>query len=180
MNCIVIYHSSTGFTAWYAQQLAEALGGRAVPVKEARRALSCRPDVAIFGTRAHCGQIDKLRRGVRLLRESGAPECAIFVTGAAAPDARETVAQLWSNNLPKAGAQEIPHFYLPAGLCYEKMNGVDRLLMKGLASMLRSKKNKTDADRLLEQSIASSFDISAPEHLAAIEAWAEKARGRKP
>lgn len=170
MNRIVIYNSSTGFTKRYAEQLAAQIDGRALPLPEVRPDALRAADVVIFATRAHCGTIDKLKRGVRLLRRSSGRK-AILVTGAAPADAEQTVRELWQHNLPKADAGNIPHFYVPAGLCYEKMNRLDRFLMKGLAAMLRSKKNKTAADIQLEQSISASFDLSSPAYLEPIAAW---------
>lgn len=175
MNSIIIYNSSTGFTKRYADQLAAQLGARSIPLKEVRKDMLRAADVAVFATRAHCGTIEKLKRGVRLLRSSNA-RSAVLVTGAAPVDATQTIQELWQRNLPKADAGALPHFYVPAGLCYEKMSRLDRFLMMGLAAMLRSKRNKTEADLQLEESISASFDISSPDYLEPVAAWMQTGR----
>lgn len=162
---IIVYRSQTGFTKRYAEQLAGELGCTALAEKEAKpeRLRGC--NTLVFGTRAHAGRIDGLARGLRLFRQSGAQRLVLFVTGAMPVDAHKQVDALWTQNLSAGQLREIPHFYLQGGLCYERMGWVDRMMMRGLAAMLRSKKNKTPDDIALQQSIAVSFDHSDPVYL---------------
>lgn len=67
MKRIIVYNSHTGFTRRYAQQVAEKIDGQALPLFGASRNVQG-ADALIFGTRAHCGTIDKLSHGVRLLK----------------------------------------------------------------------------------------------------------------
>lgn len=162
---IIVYRSHTGFTKRYAEQLAGELGCTALAEKEAKpeRLRGC--STLVFGTRAHAGRIDGLAKGLRLFAQSGAQRLVLFVTGAMPVDAKEQVEALWKQNLSEQQLQKIPHFYLQGGLCYERMGWVDRMMMRGLAAMLRSKKNKTPEDIALQQSIAISFDHSDPAYL---------------
>ena len=72
---------------------------------------------------------------------------------------------MWRNNLSPAERDHIPHFYFPAGLCYERMPLLDRLMMKAVPIMLRRKKNKTAYDVEMERGIAHSYDISSGEYI---------------
>lgn len=162
---VIVYRSRTGFTKRYAEQLAGELGCAALAEKQAKpeRLRGC--DTLVFGTRAHAGRIDGLLKGLRLFRQSGARRMVLFVTGAMPPDAQKQIDALWRQNLSAEQLREMPHFYLQGGLCYERMGWLDRMMMRGLAAMLRGKKNKTEEDAALQQAIAVSFDHSNPAYL---------------
>lgn len=179
---LIIYKSSTGFTKRYARLLAKKLDCSLADFKKIRPASLSGYDVIIFGTRAHTGSIDGLKKLRRILKEYNrrhpspspliqdtastvSPLRAIFVTGAVPAAEKDTIERLWVNNLTETELACLPHFYLPAGLCYEKMGFTDRMLMKGLAIMMRRKKDKTARDIALEKQISGSFDISSEEYL---------------
>jgi len=52
----------------------------------------------------------------------------------------------------------VPCFYMQAGLCYEKMPLIERMMMKLVSAMIRRKKNKTESERGFEQAVSASFD----------------------
>ena len=91
----------------------------------------------------------------------------IFATGAmpAVAESEGTLKQIWEKNLSLQELNNIPHFYFQGGLCYEKMSFFDHFLMKGLRTMLKNKKDKTDADIETEKMISASFDISSKEYI---------------
>lgn len=171
MSVLIIYNSRTGFTERYAAQLAQIVSGQAMPLSAAKRARFETPDVMLFGSRAHAGSIERLKAGAELLRNGGADRIGIFVTGAMPEDAKPQIDALWERNLPRAGLANVPRFYLPAGLCYERMGAVDRFLMGGLKFALRHKKEKTPEDEMLEKSIAESYDISSEKYLDPVLRW---------
>ena len=57
---------------------------------------------------------------------------------------------MWSQNLSAEELEKIPHFYMPAGLCYEKMSFPDKLMMKTAAAFMKrsvkKKQEKTEMD----------------------------------
>ncbi|MDE7277013.1 MAG: hypothetical protein K2N98_09220, partial [Lachnospiraceae bacterium] len=63
-------------------------------------------------------------------------------------------------NLSADKLSKIPHFYMQAGLCYERMTFGDKMMMKAAAVMIRKKKDKSDSDREFEKAISCSYDIS--------------------
>lgn len=179
---LIIYKSSTGFTKRYAELLAKRLGCALADFKNIRPAFLSGYDIIIFGTRAHAGSIDGLKKlrtilkaynrrrpvpcaSVRDTSGMAHPLCAIFVTGAVPAAEKDTIEHLWQNNLTEKELSRLPHFYLPAGLCYERMCFTDRMMMKGLAFMLNRKRGKTVRDIGLEKQISCSFDISSEEYL---------------
>lgn len=170
---LIFYQSKTGFTRRYAGQIAQKTGAVLLPLAKARPAALAGYDTVLFGSRAHAGSIDGWGRAQKLLAaaQNGKARCAVFVTGATPAGAQETVRQFWAQNLTDEQQRTLPHFYLQSGLCYEKMPLIDRLLMKGMAAMLRGKKDKTEQDLAMQRMIAGSFDISGEEHARPVVEW---------
>lgn len=176
-NILIIYKSSTGFTKRYAMLLAKRLDCTAVDFRHIKSISPSDFDMIIFGTRAHAGSIDGLKMFRRMLRQSsGANLDILFVTGAASAAETEVIDRLWKDNLTAKELSRLPHFYMPAGLCYEKMSFIDRMMMKGLASMMKHKKDKTEKDIAFERQIAGSFDISSEEYVEPIITYISQGR----
>ena len=163
-NIIVLYNSKTGFTRKYAQLLALELGCTALPLKDAPSDLSQYAAVA-FGSRLHAGVLDGWKKAQKLLARRGAKRLVVFATGAMPNEAGDTIQKMWEQNLTPAEREAIPHFYLQAGLCYEKMGGVDRAMMKFAAWAMTRKKAKTPEDEAFQNAISRSYDISDPKYL---------------
>lgn len=162
---LLIYKSTTGFTEKYAQMIAEETGCKLIKFKDAAAEQMSGFDMVIFGGRLHAGSIDGLKRMRKMIRKSGVKRVMIFATGAMPAKAEEEIDRMWRNNLSPAERDHIPHFYFPAGLCYERMPLLDRLMMKAVPIMLRRKKNKTAYDVEMERGIAHSYDISSGEYI---------------
>lgn len=171
-NVLIICQSKTGFTRRYAGQIAQKTGAALLPLQKAKPAALAGYDTVLFGSRAHAGRIDGWGKAQRLLAaaQSGHARCAVFVTGATPAGEQETIRQFWAQNL--TGEQcALPHFYLQSGLCYEKMPLIDRLMMKGLAVMLRRKKDQTPKDAAMLRMISHSFDASNEAFALPVVEW---------
>ncbi len=164
-NILILYNSKTGFTRQYAQLLAEQLGCTALPLKDAPADLSQYAAVA-FGSRLHAGSVDGWKKARKLLAQRGAKRLVLFATGAMPIEAEDAIQKMWAQNLTPAELTAIPHFYLPAGLCYEKMGAVDRAMMKFAAWAMTRKKAKTPEDEAFQAAIVHSYDISDPKYIA--------------
>ena len=98
------------------------------------------------------------------------PVCAlkklvVFATGTMPNEAEAQIQAMWEQNLTRSEQKTIPHFYLQAGLCYEKMGGVDRAMMKFAAWAMSRKKAKTAEDEAFQNAIRQSYDISDPKYI---------------
>lgn len=164
-DILIVYKSVTGFTREYAESAAAALGCPCLPLSKASVHSVPAGGTLVFGGRLHGGKIDGLAPALKLRAASGARRLVVFATGASPDGYGEVVSQMWENNLGPGLLNNVPHFYLPAGLRYEKMGPVDRLMMRGLKSFMARKKDKSEYERALERMISSSYDISAPEYL---------------
>lgn len=164
-DILIVYKSVTGFTREYAETAAASLDCRCLPLKGASARIVPSGGTLVFGGRLHAGRLDGLKRALELYRASRPRRFVVFATGAMPADAEDTVREMWENNLGPELLESVPHFYLPAGLRYDKMGLTDRLMMGGLKGFLRRKKNKNESELSLERMISGSYDISSPEYL---------------
>lgn len=161
---LIVYKSKTGFTRKYAELTGKETGGRVVDYRKATPKLMSEYDTVIFGSRAHAGRIDGYQKAKEMFQKSGAKEFAVFVTGATPNTEKEVIQGFWKQNLTGGDLQNVPHFYMQSGLCYEKMSFADRIMMKGMRAMLKRKKEKSDEEKMMEKMIAGSYDISSKEY----------------
>lgn len=157
---LISYRSKTGFTQRYAEMAAKELGCDLAPWGQGDWSGY---ETVVFGTRAHAGRADGLKKALAAYRRSGAKRFVLFVTGAMPNAAEEAVEQFWAENLTAEELKDIPHFYMQAGLCYEKMGLVDRCMMWVAARALANRPAGSPEGTAFGEAIAHSFDISSRE-----------------
>lgn len=178
-NIIIVYKSRTGFTKKYAEMIVKEINCPLVDHKAATAETLSKYDLVVFGSRAHAGRIDGYKKAKKLFEKSGIKNVILFVTGATPNSAKDMIEQFWSQNLTADEMKRFPHFYMPSGLCYEKMSFSDKMMMKAMASMMKKKKDKTPYERELEQSIASSYDISSPRFIEPLVEFLKNGNGQR-
>ncbi len=164
-DILIVYKSETGFTREYAGAAAERLDCRCLPLREASPRDVPEGGTLVFGGRLHAGTLDGLKAGLKLFRASEAGRLVVFATGATPAGAEDTIRGMWESNLGHGLLECVPHFYLPAGLRYDKMGAADRLMMAALKGYLRRKGNKSESDLAMERMISGPFDIYDAEYL---------------
>lgn len=172
-DAIVLYNSWTGFTQRYAGLIGEALGCPVHALRDAPADLS-QYGTVVFGSRLHAGSLDGWKKAQKLLARRGAKRLVVFAAGAMPNEAEAQIQKVWAQNLTPEEQKTIPHFYLQAGLCYEKMGGVDRAMMKFAAWAMTRKKAKTPEDKAFQNAIASSYDISDPKYIQPIVSFLQQ------
>ena len=155
MKQVIVFHSKTGFTRRYAELLSRQTGAALLPLGQASRAALTDCDRVVFGSFLHAGRISGLLKCLRLV---GDKPLILFVTGAAPAQT-----DFWQANLSAEQLARIPHFYLPGGLCYEKMPLPDRAMMK-LAAFFMGR--RPDADPQFAAAIRRSYDLFDPAAVA--------------
>lgn len=154
----VIYYSKTGFTRKYAEWLAEALECDAVAYPQAAKTTWSDYDTVIFASWFHAGRIQKLDWFRRL--PLAGKKRIVAAVGAMPADAPEVPAALHSNFGDDWAQYHV--FYLPGGLCYEKMGAADRALMAVFRRMVRKKEG---ADSPTFRALSQSYDLTSREAL---------------
>lgn len=163
---LIIYKSVTGFTMQYAKAAARQQDCGLMELAKASASSMSGYDTVVFGGRLHAGSVDGLKKARELFKASGASRLIVFATGALPADSSKAIEQMWRQNLTAEELLSVPHFYMPGGLCYEKMPFSDRLMMLMFRLMMKRKKDKTDSEEQMYEAIKSSYDISSEAYLA--------------
>lgn len=167
MKTIVIYYSQTGFTEKYAKWIAEETGADCLALAAAKRENLSAYDTIIFGSFACAGTIRKLGWFKKNLERWADKKLILFCTGANPADSPE-IRSFFEQNLREPAFQKVSAFYCPGGLNYVKMPAFSKMMMKMFIKMLRSKKDKTDADEEMIRVISGSYDISDRKYIEPI------------
>lgn len=155
MKILIVYKSKTGFTEKYAYLIKNKLNCDIVKFKELKDNLLNQYDVIIYGSRIHAGRIDGLEKIKKICNK----KLVVFATGGTPSKATDVINDIWKNNFNEE-LEYIPHFYMQGGMCYEKMDFFDKLIMKLVSKMMDKKKNKTDNELGFSEKLNKSYDIS--------------------
>jgi len=156
MKILLIYKSKTGFTKKYANWISEEIDCEVVNISNIHNVNFKDYDLIIYGSRIHAGRIDGLDRIKKFNLEN---KLIIFATGAT-PKETASIQEVWKNNLSEKQLKSIKCFYIPAGLNYEKMGFLDKIMMKIFTFILEKKQNKSIEELGMQNSIKKSYDIS--------------------
>ena len=173
MKTLIIYNSQTGFTAKYAQWMAEATGAECMELKEAKKKnLTYFDDYEkiVFGGWVMGGNISKLKWFEQYLNAWKQKKLAVFAVGAS-PEDSESVAEFLEKTFDGEQWHGVARFYCQGGLNYEKMSAPNRMLMKMLKKTLDGKKDKTPQEEEMAQMIGGSYDISDRKYAQPVIDW---------
>lgn len=165
MKTLIVYNSKTGFTARYANWIAEEINCTVLPYKNLTDAAINESDIIIFGSRVHAGRMEYLNGFKSRLGSHPGKIIVIFASGAAPAAAGNIITEFWKANLTPEESESIPHFYFQSGLNYESMGFFDRMIMKAAAFFIDKKKNKTHDEAEFEKAIKNSYDVSSKDYI---------------
>ena len=173
MKTLIIYTSQTGFTAKYAQWMAEATGAERMELKEAKKKKPAFFDdygKIIYGGWVMGGHVNKLQWFEEHLTDWKNKQLAVFAVGAS-PEDSGSVAEFMEQTFAGAQWNGVACFYCQGGLNYDRMSAPNRMLMKMLKKSLDGKKDKTPQEEEMAQMIGSSYDISDRKYASPVIAW---------
>ncbi len=156
MKILLIYKTKTGFTEKYANWITEEINCDIEKISNIQNIDFKSYNLIIYGSRIHAGRIDGLDKIKKLNLDN---KMIVFATGAT-PKETNSIQEVWKNNLTESELISIKHFYIPAGLNYERMGFLDKAMMKMASMMLEKKENKSIEDISMQNSIKKSYDIS--------------------
>lgn len=170
---LVVYYSKTGFAKKYAEWIGESLVSDmscdVVPYEKCKKIQFGQYDTILFGGGFHAGQINGLKwfkARINKLKATSSIRIGVFVTGAMPSDAPD-VEKTMRKNFTQQEWETIRTFYLPGGLCYEKMGIGDKLMMAVFRAMLK----EANVDSRMRQMVAQSFDITNKEAITPVVEW---------
>ena len=151
MKHLVVYQSSTGFTAKYATWIAEALSCEAKELKRVTSQEVAVYDCIIFGGWIMGGMIS----GLDKIRKMNPKKLVVFAVGAStgSEEVRNTIKE--QNHL-----EQTAFFYFEGGLAFEKMGFLPKMMLKMVGKSVAKKENKTPQEQEMEKLFAESFDNS--------------------
>jgi menaquinone-dependent protoporphyrinogen IX oxidase len=157
-NVVVVYKSRTGFTDGYAHWIAEELGCEIYPLENVNLVNFSPFDMVIFGGGVRAGKIDGIHFIKKALKSCPEKQLVVFATGAAPQEDTEAAKRVQQGNIP--ANVEIPFFYFQSGINYERMKGVDKLIMSVVRMIMRGMKEKEGSDQMV-QAMKNSYDYSS-------------------
>lgn len=155
MNALVIYKSTTGFTAKYAKWIAEALLCTAVAAEKAKNIDLSAYDAVVFGGWFFAGSI----KGFKEYRQKFADfkgRKAVFAVGATPPSAPEAAATL-NACFTDEERKTTGTFFMQGGLDYSHMGAIDKAMMRMMCAVMKKQKG---ADSEEYKTISQSFDAT--------------------
>ena len=161
---IVLYNSHTGFTQRYAELIGKELDCPVRALKDTPADLS-QYGTVVFGSRLHAGIFDGWKKAQKLLAKRGAKKLVVYATGAMPNEAEEQIQKVWEQNLTPEERKTVPHFYLQAGLCREKLGVGDRAMLNVAAWAMGLQKNKSEEGAAFVDAISRSYDILDPKYI---------------
>lgn len=165
MNIVVVYKSTSGFTKRYAEWIAQELDCTLLPWRQAKASALAGCDVLVYGSRLHAGSLDGLKKARKLRQKCGAKRFVLFATGAMPNAAAPTIEEMWRRNLTPEELSQVPHFYMQAGICYEKLGAVDRAMMKLAARVITKQGAKDPAEAQMLKAIQGSYDVADKQYI---------------
>lgn len=171
-DIVVIYNSQTGFTKRYAQWISEALECNCIEFSEANKLDLEQYGTIIFGGWACAGSVSKLKWFKNNMKKWNNKKLAVFCVGGS-PLENPDVEAAMKNSFTEEEHKKARIFYCPGGFNYEKMSAPSKMMMKMFIGALKSKKDKTEEDKIMIDMISKSYDISDKKYIEPIIEWAK-------
>ncbi len=153
MRTVIFYESKTGFTKKYAEWIAEEIKGDAFPVSEVKKIDLAKYDALVFGGWTFAGSI-KGWKEVKKYFESFKGKKVLFATGSTPPETAEAKVSL-EKYRAEAELCSTRAFYLRGGIDYNKMHGMNKVMMKMMSAMMK-KQHGEDSEEYKE--VSQNFD----------------------
>lgn len=168
-NCVVVYKSKTGFTEKYATWIAEELGCELYPLANVNMVNLSDYDMIIFGGGVRAGKISGIKFVNNTRISFPNKKLVIFATGATPSSETEAIEKVQNMNVPRNSG--IPFFYFQSGFNYEKMKGVDKLVMNMVRGIMRKMKDKDGTQNEMIGAMKNSYDHSSREFIESLVSY---------
>ena len=137
MERIVVYKSSTGFTAKYAKWIAEALGCEAVELKKVKKGELQHYDEVIYGGWIMANMVS----GYNKISELNLKKVVVFGVGMSVPGEEVIGKFVEQNKLTKEN-----FFYFEGGYNPKKVGFIKKMMMNMIKKSIQKKVDKTAED----------------------------------
>ena len=171
MKTIVVYRSKTGFTERYAKWIASELGCMAIDFKDFNLDKIGSYDLIVYGGRLYAGKIDGFHKLQQSMKKYDKTKLVVFAVGVTSLKNDAGIAKIWKDNFIGMDSDEVPHFYMPGGLDYDRMGRMDRLIMRAVAKSTAKKLSESGSDGSNELDLQHSVDATSREYMEPLLRW---------
>ena len=166
MKNLVVYQSSTGFTAKYANWIAKELSCEAKELKKVKAQEIAACDLVIFGGWIMGGMI----MGLDKIKKMNPKKLVVFAVGAS-----ENTEKLKNNLKTQNHLEETPFFYMEGGIAFEKMSFFPKMMLKTMGKSVAKKEVKTEEDEEMLRKFSASSDNSDIANIQPLVAFVKEA-----
>ncbi|MDD6572071.1 MAG: flavodoxin domain-containing protein, partial [Thermoflexaceae bacterium] len=163
---LVVYQSSTGFTAKYAAWIAGELSCEAKELKHMKAQEIAAYDSIIFGGWIMGGMI----MGLDKIQKMDPKQLVVFAVGASS-DSEELRNNLKTQN----HLEQTPLFYMEGGIAFEKMSFFPKMMLKTMGKSVAKKEVKTEEDEEMLRKFSASDDNSDIANIQPLVAFVKEA-----
>ncbi len=153
MRTVVIYKSKSGFVKKYAEWIAEELSADIFEASNISIDKLSGYDTIIYGGGLYAVGINGIKIITKNFSKLKDKNLVVFASGAS-PFREEVVSEVRNNNFNSEQQKHIRFFYMRGGFNYNKLNLIDKVLMKLLKFKLKKKSELTPD----EKGMLSAYD----------------------
>ncbi|MGE5557599.1 MAG: (d)CMP kinase [Bacillota bacterium] len=175
MRTIVAYKSKTGFTAKYAQWIAEELAADIFEASKVSAGTLESYDTVIYGGGLYASRINGIELVTRNLRRLEGKKVVVFATGAS-PAREETVSEILKANFTPGQREQIRFFYLRGGFDYRRLPPFFKVLMLPMKWILKGKKALTPDEQGMLAAYDNPADFTRRENISALVSSVKETR----
>ena len=162
----IVYTSCTGHTKAYAEMLGRHTGLSVYTLAEAKTKLAKGAAVIYLGW-LMAGKVKDYGKAKKRYQTAAVIGVGLGDTGAQDEACRK------ANKI----AEDIPVFTVQGGMEYEKLKGINRLMIDMLRKMLSGKKDRTAEEDAMLALIVKGGNYISEEHLDAVYGWYRNEQG---
>ena len=160
----IVYTSNTGYTAEYAELLSKKAGFPVYSISEAMEKLSKNDSVIYLGW-LMAGRIKDYEKALKSFNVKAVCSVGMNPSGTQTEEVRK------SNRVP----ENIPLFTLQGGYDYDRLRGINKLLMKfvskALIKKIRAKPDRTESDNEILDLLTNGGSFVREENLEPVIEW---------
>jgi menaquinone-dependent protoporphyrinogen IX oxidase len=143
---LVLFKSKTGFSERYARWIADDLQCDLANLAGFNKESLSEYALVIYGAGIFAGQIRDIGKIKRWMEAFPEKTWVVFATGAT-PSKEKYEELIFQSNFRKGEVRPAHFYYLIAGINYEKMSVIDRLLMRFLTFLTSRKTGKSQPSK---------------------------------
>ncbi|WP_423189840.1 flavodoxin domain-containing protein [Alkalibacterium sp. f15] len=170
MKNIVLYKSKYGHTFQYATWIAEDLGWEIRDFSEFKKTEIKDYDTIIFGSGVYMGKINKIKKVLEWFKDKP----IIIVACAGNNNVEKDITDIKNNNFSKEQLAFHTFFYVPGGVDFSKVKGINKMMLNVFIKIVERKKKKTEDEEAILDSYYHPTNYVDKKHIGAIVSYAEK------